>query len=526
MTLPETRVTQRHDDPHFTPRQRQVLDLLVLGYTNPQVAEALGVSLDGAKWHVREILSVLDVESREQAAEFWREFNGWPSRFRRFARAFVPGALAARIAIGTAVVAVVAGATVVALLLRGGDDEQTAAPATETPVATTSPVPTPSASATATASARPAAAVPTRQVVPRGGSAGDSADVLFLDPATGGGEVWDLPGDAFPIDFSPRGRYVVWSARDAATGRSGSLHLLDTHTGTSNNLVDAAFGYAAFSPDETRFVLGSENGAWLYDSASLQPLLTLTDAPTIDAEWSPTGTHVFVTGNEASVLFDGQVVARSDVPATGAEWSPDGSMLAIGGADRTRIVDVATGAWRDLPASSTNPRWSFDGRYLGTNGIGQEDVNPLARDGIRVFDVRSGEELLRVHGAVSCFGRYMAPDGDEVFGTYGPTARTVTTVRIPSGELAERESWGFGWRTTAGHWLSFGQNGETYLEDSSGARVAEVNAGGSVPYDSDEITATVADGRAILYPSVGGRGLCGEGQSSEEFRVSFPPFAG
>jgi DNA-binding CsgD family transcriptional regulator len=59
-------------------RQRQVLDLIASGATNGEIAERLGITLDGAKWHVREILSRLDVDSREEAAEWWRSRRHWP----------------------------------------------------------------------------------------------------------------------------------------------------------------------------------------------------------------------------------------------------------------------------------------------------------------------------------------------------------------------------------------------------------------------------------------------------------------
>jgi hypothetical protein len=42
------------------------------GATNGEIAERLGLSLDGAKWHVREIFSRLGVDSREAAVEWWR----------------------------------------------------------------------------------------------------------------------------------------------------------------------------------------------------------------------------------------------------------------------------------------------------------------------------------------------------------------------------------------------------------------------------------------------------------------------
>ena len=52
----------------LTPRQRQVLELIGRGYTNAQIAERLDISLDGAKYHVREILGKLGVDEEGEGA--------------------------------------------------------------------------------------------------------------------------------------------------------------------------------------------------------------------------------------------------------------------------------------------------------------------------------------------------------------------------------------------------------------------------------------------------------------------------
>lgn len=52
----------------LTPRQWEVLALLRRGFSDPQIAERLNISLAGAKYHVSEILARLDVSTREQAA--------------------------------------------------------------------------------------------------------------------------------------------------------------------------------------------------------------------------------------------------------------------------------------------------------------------------------------------------------------------------------------------------------------------------------------------------------------------------
>jgi DNA-binding CsgD family transcriptional regulator len=57
----------------LTPREWEVLALLREGLSNPEIAERVGISRDGAKYHVSEILSKLGLRSREEAAMWRRE---------------------------------------------------------------------------------------------------------------------------------------------------------------------------------------------------------------------------------------------------------------------------------------------------------------------------------------------------------------------------------------------------------------------------------------------------------------------
>jgi hypothetical protein len=120
------------------------MDLIVRGYTNPQIAETLDVSLDGAKWHVREILSKLGVDTREEAAEYWRAYNGLNVRLTRLFRGFAGLAVLRWSAIA---VAMLGGVTILvyALAWRGGDDSTPASPETPALVATPTPTPEPTA---------------------------------------------------------------------------------------------------------------------------------------------------------------------------------------------------------------------------------------------------------------------------------------------------------------------------------------------------------------------------------------------
>ncbi len=118
--------------PAWTRRQREVLDLLVRGQTNAQIAEALGISLDGAKWHVSEIITKLGVDSRDEAAEYWRAHTGLRLRFSRLLQSLVPGLGWLKVGAG---VAVVAGASVAAALvmIASNDSRTSGAVPTATP---------------------------------------------------------------------------------------------------------------------------------------------------------------------------------------------------------------------------------------------------------------------------------------------------------------------------------------------------------------------------------------------------------
>ncbi len=66
----------REHEHELNPRQRHVLALIERGRTNQEIADELGITLAGAKWHVSEILSKLGLASREEAAEYWHARNG------------------------------------------------------------------------------------------------------------------------------------------------------------------------------------------------------------------------------------------------------------------------------------------------------------------------------------------------------------------------------------------------------------------------------------------------------------------
>jgi DNA-binding CsgD family transcriptional regulator len=127
----------------WTPRQRQVLDLVARGRSNAEVAEALGISLDGAKWHMREILAKLGVDTREEAAEYWRQANRPAARLGRLVGAIGGVKFAAAGAAGVGVVAVAA-VVALRLFLASGEPAPLAAlpaPPAASPVASIAVLP-------------------------------------------------------------------------------------------------------------------------------------------------------------------------------------------------------------------------------------------------------------------------------------------------------------------------------------------------------------------------------------------------
>jgi len=96
----------------LTAREREVLDLIRLGLTNDEIAERLGITLDGAKYHVSQILSKLGVATREEAAV--AEAAKAPVRAPDRRRWWAAWPLAAKAAGAAVVVAAVAGLGVLA----------------------------------------------------------------------------------------------------------------------------------------------------------------------------------------------------------------------------------------------------------------------------------------------------------------------------------------------------------------------------------------------------------------------------
>ena len=116
----------------LTRRQREVLELMASGRTNPEIARELGMSLAGAKWHVSEVISKLGVETREEAAELWRQEHTLRRRFRVPLQALTSATAvkvgSASLGIGSMVALAVGAFGLAASLTRQDDDQPQSSP--------------------------------------------------------------------------------------------------------------------------------------------------------------------------------------------------------------------------------------------------------------------------------------------------------------------------------------------------------------------------------------------------------------
>lgn len=92
----------------LTDRQEEVLRLIERGMTNGQIATELGITLDGVKFHVSEILSKLEVGSREEAVAVWSESQSTRPGLAAFAMKALAGIGAAVGTIGIVALALFA----------------------------------------------------------------------------------------------------------------------------------------------------------------------------------------------------------------------------------------------------------------------------------------------------------------------------------------------------------------------------------------------------------------------------------
>lgn len=320
--------------PLVNPRQRKVLDLIVAGHTNQEIADRLGITLSGAKWHVSELLSLFGFFSREEMAEFWasrpstRRF-GWPNL----------GALPLRGLLGTGAASLIVVAIAVPwLMLRASTPDV--------------PLADPTAAPPGAATLAPSQSVASEQLpVPAPGPGGLLAylnvkgDLVVKPMPVGSPQVVRHANGLRSPRWSASGKYL-------ALVEQGVLVVLDA-PGKIIRVAEVDNDRTwAWSPSDDELAVFTSDGMWLFYPAT-------GASRVLRAQGSPLPEH------PSAVL-----------------WSPDGTQLlyqlswSVGapGRDQTsemRVFDLASGRDRLLlseqspPLGGTSPvGWSSDGEWV------------------------------------------------------------------------------------------------------------------------------------------------------------------
>jgi Tol biopolymer transport system component/DNA-binding CsgD family transcriptional regulator len=464
----------------LTPRQREVLELLRRGDTNEEIARSLGISLDGAKWHVSEIIGRLGVSDRYEAARWHpeRERRPWWSlawlhdlRWSTAAKATSFGALAV---VTVAIIALAWG------IWRTSDKAASIAPAA------------PRTLVVSAVDAAIAVDTDTGMVTERFNALKDMGYLISPDGSRSAFECADY---AWAYNHAADDAWCIW---DSVEGPSVAVSRSQLPAGRLLREPNGSRNFV-WSPDGTKFAFlvyqrvgdGERSGSGdVYVKDLLSGDLRMVDQGTSAA------------GRRALMRF-----------------SPDGRHFSViaasphGGPVGLLVVDLDTNArhilTRDVPVQQWgNYAWSPDSRSIAF--IVNQDLYVIPADG--------ESQAFRIAGASCC---------DEP--AWSPDARWIAAVRVddehadvPAGHVfvvrpdgsGEREidgdlasSYDPAWSPNASHLAFRGNNTDSDAEtlDADHVYVAAVDGSAlrsitvSAPRPSGRFIVWSADGDSVYY---------------------------
>jgi DNA-binding CsgD family transcriptional regulator len=368
-----------------TPQQERVLDALLEGRSNAEIAADLGISQDGAKWHVSQLLGETGLEGRHELADWWR---GRRERVEARRGLWPPAGLVARAAL-VAPIVVLGVWLVTSSPLIGGDDDAKgeasqpvpgALASTPLPTAVPSPTPRPSLS-----------------------------------------WVFDLAAGT-AMEMQPFGALMQWLGPERLLSNAGSKMVIVDATGA---LVADALGtrpQGALYVDQAAgkaLAVESNQALWEWDPASGQKrlLLDLGSPPLLPRA---TSTRMVDVSAAARRIAVGDVVDGS----LGVE------VMNLDGSERRLVWQEEEGAW--LQQLDLSP----DGRRLvvatATRTVDGARVSDEPR-AVTVLDARTGSVLYRIEPPVRWSPlRWAGPDRVLLAGTEIPF-QPSTVVEIRDG---------------------------------------------------------------------------------------------
>jgi DNA-binding CsgD family transcriptional regulator/dipeptidyl aminopeptidase/acylaminoacyl peptidase len=407
----------------LTPRQQDVLLLLRQGLTNEEIAGQLGISADGVKYHVSDILRRLHVESRHEAALWQPE----PAARRPWALAALPLGWVSKVKWSTA--GYVAGGAVVTvaavglgLLLWGvvrstTGDESTRGVIDADRIVAASEIPLlpPGESqvlsydtASGSLDVLPVSALEPSALSPNGSSIAIALGNQLL--------VSDLNGVQHTIDRTAAGAEPTdWSddgQRMLVVGGEG-LRVLRVDTGRVATLLAGNVQDAVWSPDERRVAFVRDQRLGVLDLASGESSIIV---PELTAIYLP---YYYGRGHLA--------------------WSPDGETIAFahwtaeepvtqGRSDVYVVNTDGTGLRRltDSTRAKASLAFSPGGEYLSYV------QNTDAGDKLRIIEVESGRQVALDAPAMMSFPTPWIADDALLTSDYSGVslARTDGSVRL------------------------------------------------------------------------------------------------
>lgn len=413
----------------LTPRQQEILAMIAKGKTNFEIAQQFGMSLDGAKWHVREILAKLNVDSREDAVAEWQRQRSFGARLRVFARALLPAALLKPVVAGAAAIGVAGAIAVGVVMLQGGDDEPPAA-GSPTPASTSTP-----------ASGTPDPGSSLKEPLPGDGSDGYAYDpeLAYVDPD---GVVWLVRADGSDrrqvldgctgvgspksgvltggLRWSPSGDWIACWKEDLSV-RAAAIDSSTLGEPFAPGECIGPAGGPAFPPGAPGIACETPSGLQVRDVASGAVVARFPTEILGAHRWLPDGSLVTAAAPEANhgtwKVFapDGTEVVHIKGAFVGEARqfaiTSDGRRLAYPAADGLTVLDLGTGDSHtvDNPAfddvdwgGGGDVSWALDGTALVFHGY------PVSA----LVDADTGESLttasLPTGGRISPDGRYLA----------------------------------------------------------------------------------------------------------------------
>lgn len=312
----------------LAPRDREVLELIAQGKTNAEIASALSIRFDTARWHVSEVLSKLGVASREEAATVFHAEQQPRSRLRR-SFAGIP----ALIAVGSVSAVAVVGVVLLVSFAMGNDDP---AEALQPLVAYTEQ----NESNRNLLDQEPAALHVINAHTHHETEIGPPAHYLAVKWAPGAERLFALAVERAP---PPAVRTYVPMLIEYPGGAVKRLDFQQSHGPPSSS--DGAW----WSPDGSRLVLRWGDHLLLCkpDGQLIRELIpgTTESAPTGPAAWSPDGERVAARFGDHAVIFDraGSQVFAIESGAGWLFWLDEDRVIVVGAiAETYTVVDLGS----------------------------------------------------------------------------------------------------------------------------------------------------------------------------------------